>query len=83
MNDDGPQPRIAQEGDVLGEGLLQCRVGHRVAAVLHDDERVLVALEPRQRLDEGARLECRRSDRTQVTALTGQPVVVLGGAHVL
>ena len=53
VHDDGTQPGIPQEGDVLGEGGLEVVVDHGVAAVLHDDERAPELLEPGQRLDEG------------------------------
>ena len=56
VDDDRPQPGVPEEGDVLGEGRLERLVGHRVAAVLDDDERAVEALQPRQRLDEGGGL---------------------------
>ena len=37
VHDDDPDAGVAQEDDVLGERLLQRRLGHRVAAVLDDD----------------------------------------------
>ena len=52
MHDDGAQPGIPQEDDVLGEGGLEVVVDHGVAAVLDDDERAAEPLEPGQRLDE-------------------------------
>ena len=39
-----------------GERPLEVLVDHRVAAVLHDDERARELLQPRQRLDEDLRL---------------------------
>ena len=48
VHDDGLEAGEAQERDVLGEGDLEGLVGHRVAAVLHDDRAAVVALEPRQ-----------------------------------
>ena len=55
VHDDRPQPGVAQEDDVLGEGGGQLGVDHRVAAVLHDDERAVEALQPGQRLDQHLR----------------------------
>ena len=60
---------VAEEDDVLGEGLLQLRTGHGVAAVLHDHGLAGEGLEPGQGLDEGGGLR--------------QAGVVSGGAHVL
>jgi hypothetical protein len=45
----------AQEGDVLGEGLLEVVVDHRVAAVLHHDDLAVVLHQPRQGAGEGLR----------------------------
>ena len=71
VHDDRPEPGVPQEDDVLGEGPLQGGVGHRVAAVLEDDDRAVEAGQPGQRLDQGGRLGQR-----------GQPVAGLGGGHV-
>ena len=56
VDDDGLEAGEAQERDVLGEGDLEGLVGHRVAAVLHHDRLAVVALQPRQRRGERARL---------------------------
>ena len=53
VDDDRPQPRVAQEHDVLGESRLERVIDHGVAAVLDDDERSPEPFEPRQRLDQG------------------------------
>ena len=53
VHDDRLEPGVAQEHDVLGERGLQLRAGHRVAAVLDDDDLVVEPGEPRQRVDEG------------------------------
>jgi hypothetical protein len=50
--DDGPQPGVAQEDDVLRERPLQRIVDHGVAAKLDDDGAPVEPLQPRQRLDE-------------------------------
>ena len=56
VHHDGLEAGEAEEGDVLGEGALERVVGHRVAAVLHDHDLAVVALEPRQGGGEGAGL---------------------------
>jgi hypothetical protein len=48
VHDDRPEPGEPQERHVLGERPLQGLVGHRVAAVLHDHDLAVVALQPRQ-----------------------------------
>ena len=58
VDDDRMQAGIPEEGDVLGEGGLEGVVGHRVAAVLHDDQRPTEAFQPRQGFDEGGGLAC-------------------------
>ena len=52
VHDDGMDAAVAQEHHVRGERGLQHLVGHRVAAVLHDDDAVVQLFEPRQRLGE-------------------------------
>ena len=56
VHDDRLEAGEAQERDVLGERALQDVVGHGVAAVLHHDDLAVVALQPRQRGRERARL---------------------------
>ena len=56
VHDDGAQPGVPEEDDVLRERGLELVVDHRVAAVLDDDERPAEPLEPGQRLDERHRL---------------------------
>ena len=52
VHDDGLEPGVAQEDDVLGEGGLQLLVDHGVAAELDDDGLAVVPGQPGQRLDE-------------------------------
>ena len=56
VHDDGTEPGVPQEDDVLGEGRLQLLVHHRVAAELDDDGPAVMPRQPGQRLDEGLRL---------------------------
>ena len=53
VHDDGLEAGEAEERDVLGEGLLQVVVDHRVAAVLHHDDLAVVLHQPRQGAGEG------------------------------
>ena len=56
MHHDRLQAGITQEDDVFGESLLKLRRGHRVAAVLHDNNLAVKALQPRERVDQSRRL---------------------------
>src|SRR5262249_27989043 len=53
------EPDVAQEHQIRGERPAHLRVEHRVAAVLDDDGRPVEPGEPRQGLDERARLAQR------------------------
>ena len=50
MDDDGADAGEAEERDVIGEGLLQLRGDHGVAAVFDDDRGAGEGLDPGQRL---------------------------------
>ena len=56
VDDDGADAGEAQEHHVLGERAAQAVVDHRVAAVLHHDDRALETLQPGQGLGEHAGL---------------------------
>ena len=60
VHDDGMNTAIAQEHHVGGERDLEYIVGHRVAAVLDDDDLVVHLFEPRQRRRQHLRLDRRR-----------------------
>ena len=51
---DANKPQI---GHVLGEGLLQLFINHRITAELNDDDAAVKVLEPVQRLDQGLCLD--------------------------
>ncbi|SCD94079.1 hypothetical protein GA0115246_1082712 [Streptomyces sp. SolWspMP-sol7th] len=53
VHDDGAEPGVPQEDDVLREGGLQPLVDHGVAAELDDDGLALVAGDPGEGLDQG------------------------------
>jgi hypothetical protein len=59
VHHDDPDPGVPQEHDVFRERVAEHSVGHRVAAVLHDDGPAVEALQPRQRLDQRGRLVVR------------------------
>ena len=56
VHHDRAQPGVAQEHHVLGEGLPERLVGHRVAAVLDHDGLAVEPVQPGQRLDQRGRL---------------------------
>ena len=59
VHDDGMDTAVAQEHHVGGERDLEYVVGHRVAAVLDDDDLAVQLLEPRQRRGQHLRLDRR------------------------
>ena len=60
VHDHRIQPDQLQQHDVAREALLETFVGHRVAAVLHDDDLAVEATDVGHRLGEDRRLQRRR-----------------------
>ena len=79
VDDDRLEAGEAQEHDVLRERLLQGLVGHGVAAVLHDHDLAVVALQPRQGAGEGGGLLGVLLPLLAAVAGLGRGLVGLGG----